>query len=144
VHSLMIYGAPRPERRRRRVRVFWPLVLALTCACSSTARPPPVAPHHEGAANVQRGFATWYGEAQMTASGERYDKHAMTAAHRSLPFGTRVRVTNQKNGRSVEVRINDRGPFGHADRIIDLSETAARELHMIDDGVVPVELEVLR
>jgi rare lipoprotein A len=93
--------------------------------------------------NVQRGLASWYGESQMTASGERFDKRAMTAAHRSLPFGTRVRVTNQHNGRSVIVRINDRGPYGGHGRIIDLSEAAARELHMIDAGVVPVTLEVM-
>ena len=78
----------------------------------------------------------------MTASGERFDRHALTAAHRSLRFGTRVRVTNQRNGRSVIVRINDRGPYSHS-RIIDLSEAAARELHMIDAGVVPVTLQVL-
>lgn len=91
---------------------------------------------------VQRGYASWYGESQMTASGERFDRHALTAAHRSLPFGTRVRVTNQHNGRSVIVRINDRGPYGHG-RIIDLSEAAARQLHMIDAGVAPVTLEVM-
>lgn len=89
-------------------------------------------------------MATFYDESQMTASGERFNPSAMTAAHRSLPFGTRVRVTNQKNGRSVVVRINDRGPFGNKKRIIDLSRAAARELHMIDAGVVPVTLEVIR
>jgi rare lipoprotein A len=65
----------------------------------------------------------------------------MTAAHRKLRFNTRVRVTYKRNGRSVVVRINDRGPYGRA--IIDLSEAAARELHMIDAGVVPVRIEVL-
>jgi rare lipoprotein A len=124
--------------------VIW---LVLICACTSTApnRPPPISPvgSHVNA-NVQRGYATWYGESQMTASGERFDKHAMTAAHRTLPFGTRVRVTNEKNGMSVEVRINDRGPFGKSSHIIDLSESAGRALHMIDDGVVPVQVEVLR
>jgi rare lipoprotein A len=79
----------------------------------------------------------------MTASGERFDKHALTAAHRTLKLGTRVRVTNQKNGRSVVVRINDRGPFGNKARIIDLSEAAAKQLDMIEAGVVPVTLEVL-
>ncbi len=92
---------------------------------------------------MQRGLASWYGESQMTASGERFDRHAFTAAHRTLRFGTRVRVTNQRNGRSVIVRINDRGPYSH-NRIIDLSEAAARELHMVDAGVVPVTLEVLQ
>jgi rare lipoprotein A len=88
-------------------------------------------------------MASWYGESQTTASGERFDKHALTAAHRTLPFGTRVRVTNTRNGKSVIVRINDRGPYGHG-RIIDLSEEAARRLGMIDAGVAPVTLEVLR
>jgi rare lipoprotein A len=93
---------------------------------------------------MYRGYASWYGEAQMTASGERFDKHAMTAAHRSLPLGTRVRVTNTKNGKSVVVRINDRGPYGGHGRIIDLSEAAAKQLDMIDAGVAPVTLEVMQ
>lgn len=89
------------------------------------------------------GRASWYGEPQMTASGERFDKRALTAAHRTLPFGTRVRVTNTRNGRSVVVRINDRGPYSRG-RVIDLSEEAARRIGMIEAGVVPVVLEVLR
>ncbi len=93
--------------------------------------------------NVQRGIASWYGEAQMTASGERFDPRGMTAAHRTLPLGTRVRVTNTRNGRSVIVRINDRGPYGKG-RIIDLSEAAAKQLDMIDAGVAPVTLEVVK
>jgi rare lipoprotein A len=95
---------------------------------------------------VQRGLATFYGGAHQggpTASGERFDKRRLTAAHRTLPFGTRVRVTNTRNGRSVEVRINDRGPYGHG-RIIDVSEAAARRLDMIDAGVVPVIVEVVK
>ncbi|HEX2687327.1 MAG TPA: septal ring lytic transglycosylase RlpA family protein [Kofleriaceae bacterium] len=96
---------------------------------------------------VQRGMATFYGEEQQggpTASGERFDKRQLTAAHRNLPFGTRVRVTNTRNGRSVEVRINDRGPYGNRSRIIDLSEAAARRLDMISAGVVPVIVEVVK
>ena len=96
--------------------------------------------------SVQDGMASWYGgkhHGGPTASGERFDKNAMTAAHRTLPMGTRVRVTNKHNGRVVEVRINDRGPYGKG-RIIDLSEAAARRLDMIDAGVVPVRLEVVR
>jgi len=98
------------------------------------------------ATRVERGLATFYGDEQHggpTASGERFDKHKMTAAHRTLPMGTRVRVTNTRNGRSVEVRINDRGPYGNRQRIIDVSEAAARRLDMIDAGVVPVTVEVL-
>ena len=96
---------------------------------------------------AERGFATFYGDEQQggpTASGERFDKHKLTAAHRTLPLGTRVRVTNTRNGRSVDVRINDRGPYGNRGRIIDVSEAAARRLDMIDAGVVPVTVEVIR
>ena len=116
----------------------WLFALAFLAACGGA--PKHVEPMH---GRVQRGMASWYGESQMTASGERFDRHAMTAAHRTLPFGTRVRVTNLKNGRSVVVRINDRGPYGHG-RIIDLSEAAARRLGMIAAGVVPVTIEVVR
>ena len=91
-----------------------------------------------------RGYATFYNESQSTASGERFDKNAMTAAHRTLRMGTMVKVTNERNGRSVVVRINDRGPYGNKSRIIDLSEAAARKLGMIEAGVVPVTLQVLR
>src|SRR6185295_5960567 len=90
-------------------------------------------------------MASYYaGEFQgrATASGERYDMEAMTAAHRTLAFGTRVRVTNLENGREVVVRINDRGPFVKG-RVIDLSLAAARRLGMLDAGVVRVKLEVV-
>jgi rare lipoprotein A len=95
---------------------------------------------------VQEGMASWYGGSHHggpTASGERFNKNEMTAAHRTLKMNTRVRVTNKRNGRTVEVRINDRGPYGHG-RIIDLSEAAAKKLDMIDAGVVPVRLEVVK
>ena len=91
------------------------------------------------------GKASWYGKAhhgQPTASGETYDMHALTAAHRSLPLGTRVLVTNVQNGRSVEVRINDRGPFVRG-RILDLSYAAALELGSLSDGAFRVKLRVL-
>lgn len=93
----------------------------------------------------QTGEASWYGEphhGRPTASGEIYDMYQLTAAHRTLPMGTRVLVTNLKNGRAVEVRINDRGP--HVDgRIIDLSYAAARELGGVAGGTIPVRLRVL-
>ncbi|MDP8931437.1 MAG: septal ring lytic transglycosylase RlpA family protein, partial [Actinomycetota bacterium] len=92
-----------------------------------------------------RGPASWYGPGfagNATASGEVYDPSELTAAHRSLPFGTRVRVTNQLNGRSVLVRINDRGPFAGG-RIIDVSSAAADRLRMKGHGVVPVTVQVL-
>jgi rare lipoprotein A len=100
--------------------------------------------YHTG--ETQRGIASWYGAEQgrQTASGERFDPGQLTAAHRHLPFGTIVRVTNRLNGLSVEVRINDRGPWGDGDRIIDLSSAAADVLQMKRAGTVPVEIEVLR
>ncbi len=97
-------------------------------------------------AHTERGQASWYGPGfagKPTASGERFVPCRRTAAHRTLPFGTRVKVTNLRNGRTVRVRINDRGPFV-AGRIIDLSRGAARALGMIDAGVVEVEIEVVR
>jgi rare lipoprotein A len=95
--------------------------------------------------DTQNGKAVWYGgkhHGGPTASGEKFDKRAMTAAHRTLPLGSVVRVTNLKNDRQVTVRINDRGPYGKG-RIIDVSEAAARKLKMIDAGVVPATIEVL-
>jgi rare lipoprotein A len=90
------------------------------------------------------GLASWYGArhaGRRTANGERFDPGALTAAHRTLPFGSRVRVTNLENGRSVVVRINDRGPFAEG-RVVDLSEAAARALGMTASGVARVLLEV--
>lgn len=94
---------------------------------------------------VERGIASWYGEkfhGRATASGETYDMHALTAAHKELPLGTVVDVKNLDNGRSVRVRINDRGPFARG-RIIDLSRAAAREIGMIGPGTARVEIHVL-
>ncbi|MBE8998429.1 septal ring lytic transglycosylase RlpA family protein [Nostoc sp. LEGE 12447] len=92
-----------------------------------------------------RGMASYYGydgSGTQTASGQRFNPEAMTAAHRSLPFGTQVRVTNTRNGRSVVLRINDRGPFIRG-RVIDVSAGAARILGMMGSGVAPVHIEVL-
>jgi len=91
------------------------------------------------------GRASYYGRrfhGRPTASGEAFDMHAMTAAHRTLPFGSLVRVTNVANGRSVVVRINDRGPF-HGNRVIDVSRAAATELGLIAPGSGEVDLELL-
>jgi rare lipoprotein A len=91
------------------------------------------------------GPASWYGKAhhgQRTASGERFDMYALTAAHPTFPFGTRLRVVNLENDRQVEVRVNDRGPTVPG-RIIDLSYAAARALGAVGTGVVPVRLIVL-
>lgn len=92
-----------------------------------------------------RGQASWYGpgfHGRLTANGERYNQNAMTAAHPNLKFGTKVKVTNLNNGRSVVVRINDRGPFTRG-RVIDLSAAAARSLDMMRSGVAPVKVTIL-
>jgi rare lipoprotein A len=95
---------------------------------------------------VLDGKAAFYSDAlagRRTASGEPYDPRALTAAHRSLPFGTRVRVVRPASGRAVVVRINDRGPFGDEQRILDLSRAAAEELDMMRAGVIEIRAEVL-
>lgn len=92
-----------------------------------------------------RGYASYYGEkfhGRKTASGEIYDMNQLTAAHKELPFGTKLKVTNLKNGLSVFVKVNDRGPFV-SDRILDLSKRAAETLKMLNDGVVEVECEII-
>lgn len=94
---------------------------------------------------VERGVASWYGpgfHASSTSNGERYDMYAMTAAHKTLPLPAYVQVTNLRNGRSVVVRVNDRGPFKDG-RIIDLSYTAASKLDMLKDGTTFVEVRAL-
>lgn len=94
---------------------------------------------------VQTGYASWYGNphhGRRTASGEVYDMNQLTAAHPALPMGTRLLVTNLRNGRSVGVRVNDRGPTIHG-RILDLSHAAAQELGAVGDGVIPVRIRVM-
>lgn len=112
---------------------------------------PPAQAHRElprvdtRAINTSYGIAGWYGHefhGQETASGERFDMHGYTAAHRELPFGTRVRVTNLRNGRHAIVRINDRGPFVR-ERVIDVSYIAARDLGMLETGLEEVRLEIM-
>jgi rare lipoprotein A len=101
--------------------------------------------HHQASPTqiASRGVASFYTEDQETASGEKFDTHALTAAHPSLPFGTRLRVTNVSTGRSVTVRINDRGPYV-AGRVVDLSESAASALGMVESGIAKVKLDVVR
>lgn len=116
------------------------LGLSLLAGCATTSES-----FYEG--ETQSGLASWYGPEQqghLTADGERFDPRELTAAHRHLPFGTIVRVTNRLNGASVEVRINDRGPWVGDDRIIDVSSAAADILQMKKQGVVPVEIEVIQ
>lgn len=94
---------------------------------------------------IESGVASWYGpnfHGKLTANGEQYDMHALTAAHRTLPFNTIVRVENLANGQTVNVRINDRGPFAK-NRIIDLSRRAAEEIEMIGPGTANVQLYIV-
>jgi rare lipoprotein A len=114
--------------------------LALLAGCSTTSYD-----SVSGRGYRAEGTASYYGKAhhgKRTASGERFNQNALTAAHRTLAFGTRVKVTNLDNGRSVVVRINDRGPFGRG-RIIDVSKAAAEQLNMLRSGTAPVRLEGL-
>jgi rare lipoprotein A len=128
--------------------VVWALLALSVEGCvSASPRPTPstlsVVPDSRPV--TQTGQASWYGRAHqglLTASGERFDMNALTAAHPTLPFGTRLRVVNLENDRQVEVRINDRGPVVPG-RIIDLSYAAARALGAIGTGIVPVRLTVL-
>ena len=120
--------------------------LAALSACATTSTRPPGTgqPAPKQPAEVV-GIASYYADSlhgRTTASGERYDKQELTAAHRTLPFGSRVRVTNLSNGKSVVVRINDRGPFA-GKRVIDLSYAAAKELQFLGKGTTKVRLEVL-
>ena len=132
------------------VRVWraWCIVGAIAIlaveGCATTPRATQALPSQPRPA-AQTGRASWYGEShhgRLTASGERFDMHALTAAHPSLPFGTRLRVVNLDNDREVEVRVNDRGP-SIPGRILDLSYAAARALNAVEAGIISVRLTVL-
>jgi len=92
---------------------------------------------------ASQGVASFYTEGTETASGEKFDTHELTAAHPTLPFGTKLRVTNTATGRSVTVRVNDRGPYVPG-RIVDVSYSAANALGMVNKGVANVKLDVVR
>lgn len=120
------------------------LVAPAIAACAVRVRP-----SSQPSPNVQRGLASWYGHGdgyhgRRTASGERFDKNSLTAAHYDLPFGTRIRVRNLRNGRRVNLTITDRFPIEtlKKGRILDVSYGAAKKLRMVEEGVVPIELTV--
>jgi len=125
-------------------------VLPVLCSCGLISRPvyrsvPGRATELVVVGFEQRGIASFYAEAfhgRTTANGETFDMNAMTCAHRTLPFGTMLRVTNLDNDRDVTVRVNDRGPYVSG-RIIDLSKGAARSLDMIGSGTANVLIEVI-
>jgi rare lipoprotein A len=121
---------------RIQVGVVFLMMWMLGCSTAPPVKRPP--------ADEAVGLASYYGKkfhGRKTASGERFNMYALTAAHKRLPFGTRVRVTHLKNGRSVAVRINDRGPFVRG-RMIDLSYGAAKKLGMVTQGVARVRIRV--
>lgn len=114
---------------------------------SQPSGPPPASERQPPipGAYVEEGVASWYGipfQGRRTSNGEIYEMHEFTAAHRTLPFNAVVRVTNLRNGKQTEVRINDRGPFV-ANRVIDLSLSAAQAIDMVGTGTAPVRLEII-
>jgi rare lipoprotein A len=136
-----------PSRVTPRCALVIAVAAAAASACAGRAPARPQVPTASAAPNpgVETGMASWYGNpyhGHRAASGEIFDMEKLTAAHRTLPFGTRVRVTETKGGRSVEVRINDRGPFAE-DRIIDVSRAAARRLGLLGSGKALVRLKVI-
>lgn len=120
------------------------LALLALAGCSSTPK------SGSGVASVpsghsESGMASFYGnefQSRKTANGDRFDQAQLTAAHRTLPFGTRLKVTNTQNGKSVHVRVNDRGPFVKG-RVIDLSSSAFKTIANLNAGVVPVRIQVV-
>lgn len=124
--------------RALHVFLFFLLGTLLFCSCGGSKKT-------LRGGNSQSGVASWYGpkfHGRQTANGERFNQNDLTAAHRTLAFGTKVKVTNLDNGRSVVVRINDRGPYAK-NRIIDLSREAAKRVGMINSGTAKVRLQVL-
>ena len=131
-------GAGEGAAKRRMRAGAASIALFLAYACATTAPPPQQS-------EVLHGVASWYGQefaGRTTANGEIFDPMLLTAAHRTLPFGTRVRVTSLETGRSVTVRINDRGPFVGG-RTVDISRAAAQSIGMIDRGVTKVKMDVI-
>ncbi len=108
----------------------------------ATGHKAPHGPLLTGAAHALTGVASYYSEDQMTASGEVFDKSAMTAAHKTLPIGSKVKVTNLQNGREAVLRINDRGPYVQG-RVIDVSEAAALALGFASQGVTNVHVDLM-
>lgn len=117
-----------------------PILLIFVAGCSES----PEADANESAL-TQKGKASYYARSfhgEQTASGEIFNQNELVAAHKTLPFDTRVRVTNLENGKKVTVRINDRGPFKPG-RIIDLSRVAANRIDLLEDGIAPVKIETI-
>ena len=130
---------------RRKKWLLFACLLMLAAAGCAKKKPLPAAPVVVKPGSTETGIASWYGNpyhGRRAANGEIYDMEKLTAAHRTLPFGARVRVTNLDNGKNVEVRITDRGPFVDG-RVIDLSRAAARQIAMLGPGTARVRLLIL-
>jgi rare lipoprotein A len=122
-----------------------PIATVIVPTPGRAAEPDATTYHMPDKHSTQYGLASWYGPGfnhHKTANGERFSSALPTAAHRHLPIGTHVRVTNLKTGKSTTVRVNDRGPYAH-NRVIDLSQAAAKQIGMVKKGVTPVKLEVV-
>ena len=147
---LILIRPPAPPPRVRSLLRSSALFLSATlflqgCSPAGGRGTPPPTPGASRPGWTQTGIASWYGEpfhGRTTASGEEYDMNQLTCAHRTLPFGTRIRVQNLENGRSVTLRVTDRGPFVEG-RIVDVSRRAAQELEMIGAGLARVRITVL-
>ncbi len=132
----------------RKLVMGWAVAVLVALSAQSVAEPDATAALNEAMderASYQVGIASWYGEeclGNQTANGELYDMNGLTAAHRELPFGTRIRVTNLVNNRSLILRVNDRGP-GVPGRLLDVSKEAAKRLGFTQSGLVQVQIEVL-
>lgn len=136
-------GAGRDGRRRLDLRVV--LSLCLGCLFFACGTNPGARFGTMGDGVSEEGIASFYHDGlhgNPTASGELYDRNALTAAHPALPFGTRIRVTNLRNGRSLVLTVNDRGPFVTG-RIVDVSQRAARELDFLQEGIVKVTIAIV-
>lgn len=151
--GLFLVSSPRQHNVVRLLAVFLTSAALAACAQSptttnksellSTGRHASLVTDKHAAGITSYGLASYYSEGTQTASGEQYDPNALTAAHPNLPFGTKLRVTNVATGRSVIVRVNDRGPFVPG-RVVDVSSSAAAALGMVGRGTAQVKLDVIQ
>ena len=140
-HPLANLSHPNPRPARWLAGLCIALCYLALQGCGST----PKAGVAQPVGHTESGMASFYGnefQSRKTANGERFDQAKPTAAHRTLPFGTRLKVTNTQNGKSVVVRVNDRGPFAKG-RILDLSSSAFKSIGNVNVGVVPVRIEII-
>lgn len=134
-----------PNHTKKLCIIFTTLALMISAGCTSTSAVGNSKAKGHAQSHALNGKASWYGDkfhGKLTASGETYDLNALTAAHKTLPFGTIVRVTNTANNKSVNVKINDRGPFVRG-RVIDLSRKAFAKIGNVGQGTIPVRIDIV-